>query len=84
MIQFTPTEEEPELAVATCEQCQYPVYRWRGEHTIECDTEGCGAIYNSSGQRLRDDLFSRPNPSDYDDDIGDMEGYELAMSREEE
>ena len=28
---------------------------------------------------LRDDLYSRPNPSSYDDDVTDMDGYEYAM-----
>ncbi|WP_133055163.1 hypothetical protein [Mycolicibacterium fallax] len=35
----------------------------------------CGTEYNGSGQRLRDDW--RGNPSLYDDEIGDLEGYEI-------
>lgn len=64
-----------------CERCNRTVYRFRGQDDIHCE---CGAIYNCFGQRLRDDLYSRPNPSAYDDDIGDMEGYEIAMTRGEE
>ena len=41
--------------------------------------ESNGAIYNAFGQRLRDDLFSRPNPSDCEEEWGDMSGYESAM-----
>lgn len=59
-----------------CDQCNTVLYRHRGQGDISC---GCGAIYNSFGQRLRDDLYSRPNPSEYDDDIDDMTGYEIAM-----
>lgn len=44
-----------------------------GGHDTDCD--GCGARYNAFGQRLRDD--SRANPSNYDDEISDMDGYEM-------
>lgn len=70
-------EDEPDLSSGTCDQCGATVYRWRGQDDIDCD---CGAIYNCFGQRLRDDLYSRPNPSEYDDEIGDLEGYEIAMN----
>jgi len=66
--------------VGTCDQCWRSVYR-EGSSDVACD---CGAIYNAFGQRLRDDLYSRPNASEWDDEIGDLEGYERAMSREEE
>jgi hypothetical protein len=48
------------------------VERYRGEGDVRCN---CGANYNASGQRLRDDY--RGNPSMWDDEIGDMEGYEM-------
>jgi hypothetical protein len=40
-----------------------------------------GQEYNGSGQRLRADW--RDNPSLYDDEIGDLDGYELACLRKE-
>lgn len=56
-----------------CEKCGRDVRRYRGESDVDCDN--CGASYNASGQRLRDDW--RGNPSNYDDEIGDLEGYEI-------
>jgi hypothetical protein len=38
-------------------------------------------VGNASGQRLRDDW--RGNPSVYDDEIGDMEGFEIQQLRNE-
>lgn len=35
----------------------------------------CGAEYNAGGQRLRDDW--RGNSSTWDEDVSDLEGYEL-------
>ncbi len=64
-----------------CDRCGKTVSRFRGEGDVDCE---CGAMFNCFGQRLRDDLRSRPNPSEWDDDIGDMEGYEMAMLRGEE
>ena len=62
-----------------CDQCGDMLYRYRGGGDISCD---CGAIYNSFGQRLRDDLHSRPNPSEHDYDIDDMTGYEIAIGHD--
>lgn len=56
----------------TCKKCNETVTRYRGQSDVSCD---CGAQYNAAGQRLRDDW--RGNPSNYDDEIGDMEGYEM-------
>lgn len=62
-----------------CEVCGAEIYRYRGDgNDLTCPTETCPAIYNICGQRLRDDLYTHRNPSEYDDEIGDMEGYELA------
>lgn len=58
-----------------CDRCGKLLYRFRGQGDIDCS---CGAIYNCFGQRLRDDLRTRRNPSEYDDDIGDLEGDELS------
>lgn len=66
---------------ANCDGCGRSFQYWvwdRGD--IQCD---CGRIYNAFGQRLRDDLYSRPNPSDWDDNINDMEGYEMAYGGDE-
>jgi hypothetical protein len=62
----------------TCEKCSTEVYRFRGERDVSCD---CGAEYNSWGQRLRDDW--RGNPSLYDDDMDDMEGFERQQLAQE-
>ena len=56
-----------------CEQCGRTVTRFRGEGDVGCQ---CGAEYNCFGQRLRDDW--RSNQSNYDDDIRDLDGYEMA------
>ena len=62
-----------------CERCGQEVRRYRGQSDVDCDN--CGACYNASGQRLRDDW--RGNPSVYDDEIDDMEGYEIQQLRGE-
>lgn len=66
-------EDEPEQPTRTweCEQCGRTVQRWRGQGDVDCE---CGAMYNSFGQRLRDDW--RGNTSWYNDDVDDMEGFE--------
>jgi hypothetical protein len=69
-----PTWEKP------CERCGHTVARYRGSYGADCDH--CGASYNAGGQRLRDNW--RDNPSTYDDEIGDMEGYEIAALRNED
>lgn len=61
----------PSYSMWACD-CGEEVYRYRGESDVSCGE--CGAWYNASGQRLRDDW--RGNPSNYDDEIGDLEGYE--------
>lgn len=63
-----------------CDRCGALIERWRGDGDLDCR---CGAIYNSFGQRLRDDLHTRPNQSEWDDDISDMEGYERAYANDE-
>jgi hypothetical protein len=59
-----------------CDKCGATVEHYRGEpDPLECR---CGALYSVFGQRLRDDLLSRPNPSEWDDDVDDMTGDELS------
>jgi len=55
----------------TCD-CGATVERYRGQGDQMCD---CGQWYNASGQRLRNDFMY--NPSMYDDEIGDLDGYEM-------
>lgn len=55
-----------------CGKCGQKVARWRGQGDVSCE---CGAEYNAFGQRLRDDW--RGNASNWDDEVGDMEGYEM-------
>ncbi len=40
------------------------------------DCRDCGREYNGSGQLLRSDW--RDNESNYDDDVSDLDGYEMA------
>lgn len=61
-----------------CQRCNSIIERWPGEDDIQCE---CGAWYNTFGQRLRDDW--QGNPSNYDSDIGDMEGFEVQQLRKE-
>ena len=63
----------------TC-PCGQPMARNRGESDLCCPT--CGQWFNSGGQRLRDDWMG--NPSLYDDEIGDLEGYEIQHQGETE
>lgn len=62
-----------------CEKCGREVRRYRGQSDVDCIN--CGACYNAGGQRLRDDW--RDNPSNYDDEISDLDGYEIASLRKE-
>lgn len=55
-----------------CDKCGTEIRRYRGQGEQECHK--CGACYNAGGQRLRDDW--RGNQSNYDSELGDMEGYE--------
>lgn len=61
----------------TCD-CGQTVMRWRGQGDVFCL---CGAWYNAGGQRLRDDW--QANPAWQDDDMGDLEGYEVQQLRAE-
>jgi hypothetical protein len=65
------------LSPTICTRCDAPNHRYRGQGDFTCN---CGANYNCFGQRLRDNLYTRPNLSEYDDEIGDMEGYEQAYA----
>lgn len=55
-----------------CSDCNAHVERYRGQGDVQCPE--CGASYNAGGQRLRDDWSG--NPSNYDDEISDLEGFE--------
>lgn len=65
-------EEKPTWS-KPCQRCNHTVERWRGQGDVTCPN--CGAEYNAGGQRLRDDW--RGNPSSWDDEVGDLEGYEI-------
>lgn len=62
-----------------CEKCGKEVRRYRGQSDVDCSE--CGACYNAGGQRLRDDW--RGNPSNWDENIGDLEGFEIQQLRKE-
>ena len=76
-MQPIPGDDDRSNCQGKCDKCSQMLYRYRGQGDIYCD---CGAIYNSGGQRLRDDLNTRPNPSSWDEDIDDLTGYEIAMN----
>ena len=59
--------------------CGAQVRRYRGQGDVECDR--CEQPYNAFGQRLRRDW--RNNPSNYDENISDMDGYEMEMAGDE-
>jgi hypothetical protein len=67
MSKSEPTWEKP------CGRCERPIARWWGMATVSCGH--CGAEYNAGGQRLRDDW--RGNSSSWDEDVSDLDGYEL-------
>lgn len=62
-----------------CEKCKREVRRYRGQRDVDCGN--CGACYNAGGQRLRDDW--RGNASNWDDEVGDMEGFEAQQVAKE-
>lgn len=64
-----------------CDRCGNLIQRFRGDGDLCCTK--CDANYNASGQRLRDDLYTMPNRSSWDDDCDDMEGYEEAALQSE-
>lgn len=53
-------------------RCGQEVRRYRGQGDVLCE---CGQWFNASGQRLRSDWMS--NRSNYDEDISDLDGYEM-------
>jgi uncharacterized Zn finger protein (UPF0148 family) len=65
--------------VGHCDRCHSQLSRFRGQGDISCPA--CGANYNCFGQRLRDDLHTRRNPSEDNEDIGDLEGDEMSWAQ---
>lgn len=59
-----------------CDKCGTLIMRFRGQGDLQCPT--CRANYNCFGQRLRDDLHTRINLSEFDEDIDDLTGDELS------
>lgn len=57
--------------------CGATVVRYRGEQDVTCS--GCGQEYNAGGQRLRADWHE--NPSTWDEDVSDLEGFEYAAAQ---
>jgi hypothetical protein len=57
-----------------CRNCNRTVERYRGQYDVQCN---CGTWYNSFGQMLRNDW--QMNPSNYDSDISDLDGYEISQ-----
>lgn len=71
-----PESDDPSDLQGNCERCGTVILRFRGQGDLQCNN--CGANYNCFGQRLRDDLHTRINPSEYDEDIDDLTGDELS------
>lgn len=61
-----------------CQHCNRHLDRYRGMSDQQCT---CGTWYNAGGQRLRTDWTD--NPAWRNDDIDDLEGYELASLAKE-
>lgn len=57
----------------TCD-CGQPMARYRGQTDQSCPE--CGQWFNAGGQRLRSDWAA--NPSALDEDVSDMDGFEIA------
>ncbi len=72
-------DDETRTRTWECHKCGNTVTACRG-HDTTCDR--CGAQYNGFGQRLRDDW--QDNRSVYDENIGDLEGSEIAALAAEE
>lgn len=75
-----PDQDDHANAQGNCDQCGRLILRFRGQGDLYCE---CGASYNCFGHRLRDDLRVNVNESEFDDEVGDLEGYERAMLRAE-
>ncbi len=61
-----------------CTRCNRHLNRYRGMGDTSCR---CGANYNAFGQRLRDNW--QDNPAWAEDEIDDLQGFELAALRRE-
>ena len=64
------------LGSFSCDDCGNELRIYRG--SLREPVCKCGAHYSFSGQRLRDDW--KGNPSAGDEEIGDLEGYEMQHS----
>lgn len=72
------TRDTAGYAAWDCDHCGKEVRRYRGSANADCSN--CGSCYNASGQRLRADW--RGNPSNHDDSISDLDGFEIQHSRQ--
>jgi hypothetical protein len=61
----------PGYTMWTC-PCGSEVRRYRGQSDVMCQ---CGQWFNAGGQPLRSGW--RGNPSNWDEDISDLDGYEI-------
>ncbi len=67
------TYEETLNSTWTCD-CVHSVTQHRGQADHCCSN--CGQWFNAFGQRLRRDAMN--NPSMHDEEIGDLEGFEMS------
>lgn len=74
-------EEMPEPTNSWTCPCGTEIHRYRGEGDKTCPS--CGREFNAVGQELRKGW--RDNPSNWDEDVDDLTGYEIAaLDREED
>lgn len=62
-----------------CGRCGHTITRYRGMAYVYCGK--CDAEHNAGGQLLRDDW--RGNPSSWDEDVSDLDGYEMQHAGDE-
>lgn len=75
-MRLTPSDDLRIEYSGQCDRCDTKIFTYRGQGDFSCPN--CDANYNAFGQRLRDDLHTRVNPSSYDEDIDDLTGDELS------
>lgn len=62
-----------------CGRCGHEMERYTGMSEVSCHK--CGTTHNAFGQRLRDDWAG--NSSNWDEDVSDMDGYEIQYAGDE-
>ena len=77
-MRYVETDDGEEYRAWDCPRCADEVRRYRGDTDILC---GCGQWFNSGAQMLVDNW--QDNESNWNSDVDDMEGWEIACLRRE-